>query len=341
MHRRRDIGIDFTKKKITNTNMLKQLIKYIKTEKFLGSDVKSLIYQDNGLTDICTFNLFSNLQSIDISNNKIESIPKNLTTIQQLKSLNLSQNKISDGMDIISKLPLLTFLDLSNNNIKEFEIGRISQLTSLEILKITNNEIHTFDYNSLKPLKSLKEFYINTNYIESPIFTETTICLLFPSPFFQLIPNKIDEHIYLGSLDSTRNRDILIERNITGILSLGVKAIIVSKKIQVEYIDIGDLASEAIDQYFTKCFEFMDSIIKGGGSILIHCHAGISRSSTILIAYLMYKKMWSYKEAVIFIKKKRPIISPNSGFEKQLINFEHKLFNNGDLNNEENELEEE
>ncbi|BFU19841.1 leucine rich repeat and phosphatase domain containing protein [Entamoeba histolytica HM-1:IMSS-B] len=340
MHRRRDVGIDFTKKKITNTNMLKQLVKYIKAQKFLGSDVKSLIYQDNGLTDICAFNLFSNLQVIDLSNNKIESIPKNLTTIQQLKSLNLAQNRINSGMEVLSKLPLLTFLDLSNNNIKEFDFGNISQLTSLEVLKLTNNEIHTFDYGSLKPLKSLKEFYINTNYIEAPVFTETTICLLFPSPFFQLTPNQIDERLYLGSLDSTRNRDILIERNITGILSLGVKAIVVSKKIQVEYIDIGDLASEAIDQYFAKCFSFMETIIEGGGSILIHCHAGISRSSTVLIAYLMYKKMWRYKEAVTFVKKKRPIISPNTGFEKQLLSFEHKLFNNGEVDNDGQESEE-
>jgi len=54
---------------------------------------------------------------------------------------------------------------------------------------------------------------------------------------------------------------------------------------------------------------------------------GISRSSTITIAYLMRKHMWSYKQAIEYVSERRRIIDPNEGFKKQLQRYE-KLLNN-------------
>ena len=59
------------------------------------------------------------------------------------------------------------------------------------------------------------------------------VCLSFPSPFFQLVPTQITENLYLGSVDSTKERDLLLERNITGIVSLGAKCILTSKKAEI------------------------------------------------------------------------------------------------------------
>ena len=49
-----------------------------------------------------------------------------------------------------------------------------------------------------------------------------------------------------------------------------------------------------------------------------HCAAGVSRSASILIAYLMREKKMKYQEAHDFVKSKRSIIIPNSGFVQQL-----------------------
>ena len=55
---------------------------------------------------------------------------------------------------------------------------------------------------------------------------------------------------------------------------------------------------------------------------------GISRSPTIVISYLMYKEKMKFEEAYDFVKEKRKVISPNSGFQEQLKKFETILEEN-------------
>lgn len=63
-------------------------------------------------------------------------------------------------------------------------------------------------------------------------------------------------------------------------------------------------------------------MIKNNKNILVHCHAGLSRSATIVCAYLIRKNGWSCEEAVSFVKKKRNRIRPNEGFIKMLKDYE-------------------
>lgn len=58
----------------------------------------------------------------------------------------------------------------------------------------------------------------------------------------------------------------------------------------------------------------------------MHCVAGVSRSATICIAYLMRYHRISLLQAYLFVKSKRPVIRPNNGFFRQLIDFERRLF---------------
>ncbi len=66
-------------------------------------------------------------------------------------------------------------------------------------------------------------------------------------------------------------------------------------------------------------------MIKGkedGYNILVHCARGKSRSASMVIGYLIWKEKISFEEAYYRVKKKRPIIAINHGFEKQLKAFE-------------------
>ena len=66
----------------------------------------------------------------------------------------------------------------------------------------------------------------------------------------------------------------------------------------------------------------VESVRESGGKVLIHCRAGISRSATICIAYLMYGGRLTLDEAHDYLKRCRPLISPNLNFMQQLAEFE-------------------
>lgn len=65
-----------------------------------------------------------------------------------------------------------------------------------------------------------------------------------------------------------------------------------------------------------------DSVKQSGGRVLVHCQAGISRSATICLAYLMHTQRVKLDEAFDFVKRRRQVISPNLGFMGQLLQFE-------------------
>jgi protein-tyrosine phosphatase len=46
--------------------------------------------------------------------------------------------------------------------------------------------------------------------------------------------------------------------------------------------------------------------------------AGMSRSASVVIMYVMVKHNCGFEEALEFVKKSRPCVIPNEGFSKQL-----------------------
>lgn len=72
-------------------------------------------------------------------------------------------------------------------------------------------------------------------------------------------------------------------------------------------------------------FHTTDSIKAKNGCVFVHCHAGISRSATICIAYIMKTMQWDLSRAYEFVKQKRPRISPNLHFMGQLLEFQKQL----------------
>ena len=63
-----------------------------------------------------------------------------------------------------------------------------------------------------------------------------------------------------------------------------------------------------------------------GGSTLIHCFGGRSRSATFVVAYLLWKNEDNspkkLQETLEFVKQKRSLVKPNEGFMKQLKDWE-------------------
>ncbi len=59
--------------------------------------------------------------------------------------------------------------------------------------------------------------------------------------------------------------------------------------------------------------------------ILVHCYAGMSRSASIVIYYLMRSRRWSFDAAFSYLKARRHIVSPNQWYRKQLKDVERIL----------------
>lgn len=91
-----------------------------------------------------------------------------------------------------------------------------------------------------------------------------------------------------------------------------------------------DSYQQNLKQYFSKAFAFIDEARQHNSAVLVHCQAGISRSATIVIGYLMYHTHLSSMEAYQLVKSKRPIISPNLHFMGQLLELEQILQNSQD-----------
>ena len=67
--------------------------------------------------------------------------------------------------------------------------------------------------------------------------------------------------------------------------------------------------------------------------VLVHCLAGMSRSATIVIAYLLATTPMTTEEATEFVRSKRSIIRPNYGFTLQLEQYERRHFSSSGKTN--------
>ena len=104
------------------------------------------------------------------------------------------------------------------------------------------------------------------------------------------------------------------------------------KYYQIKILDI-DSAADKLKKDLNNCINFIDNAINDNynknninNRILIHCMAGVSRSSTVTIAYLMKTKNIKFNQAFEFVKEKRNKINPNNGFKKMLNQFEKEVF---------------
>ncbi|CAF1227137.1 unnamed protein product [Didymodactylos carnosus] len=143
---------------------------------------------------------------------------------------------------------------------------------------------------------------------------------------FMIIDNSPDEKlhyvidgVYIGSQDSAVNRAALNEFKITHIANVAT-GIRNAFPEQYEYLNIEllDTPETNIRNVFARTNEFIQQAIDNNGRVLIHCNAGISRSSSIVLAYLLEIHRMKYEDAYELLKKARSNIRPNDGFAKQL-----------------------
>jgi hypothetical protein len=59
--------------------------------------------------------------------------------------------------------------------------------------------------------------------------------------------------------------------------------------------------------------------------LITNSYAGVSRSATLIIAYLMRIFNWFFEDALKFVQQRRHFANPNPGFRKKLLLYEINL----------------
>ncbi|XP_070701356.1 dual specificity protein phosphatase 22-B [Pempheris klunzingeri] len=134
--------------------------------------------------------------------------------------------------------------------------------------------------------------------------------------------NKVLPDLYLGNFKDARDREQLATNNITHILSIHDSATPILQEMTYLCISAADLPTQNLTQHFKQSITFIhESRLKGEGC-LVHCLAGVSRSVTLVIAYIMTVTGLGWQEALAAVKVARPCAGPNLGFQRQLQEFE-------------------
>lgn len=139
-------------------------------------------------------------------------------------------------------------------------------------------------------------------------------------------PVEILPYLYLGSAYHASRPDFLDDLHITALLNVSRNcAEYFTSNYLYKFIPVEDSASADISSHFQEAIDFIDHVRLTEGKVLVHCEAGISRSPTICLAYLMKSKQLRLEEAFDYIKERRNTISPNFGFLNQLLNYETEM----------------
>ncbi|KAF9464366.1 protein-tyrosine phosphatase-like protein [Collybia nuda] len=134
----------------------------------------------------------------------------------------------------------------------------------------------------------------------------------------------IENRLFLGNILAARSSRSLTERRITHILSVCSDPIpaelpesgVCHMRISVEDVDYADLLI-----HLPSACQFIDQALRNGGNVLVHCVQGISRSATVIAAYLMWSRRLGATQALDVVRAARDQIWPNPGFQEQLVLF--------------------
>jgi len=168
--------------------------------------------------------------------------------------------------------------------------------------------------------------------------------------------------LYLGPCSAASSPSFITSQSITHILSIGSTPATIFADIIYHRLSLTDSPGSSIVACSDAADQFIESVASGRkrsdiertippsalvtckttspkeAKILVHCSAAISRSPTIVVAYLMKKQGMTLYEALGLVIRARPTVSPNPGFIRQLKEMESSLFGLETLKDVDDEL---
>ncbi|CAD8059989.1 unnamed protein product [Paramecium sonneborni] len=149
----------------------------------------------------------------------------------------------------------------------------------------------------------------------------------FPSGVMDCILPRTQEFgaLYLSGIEAAINPYLLHQNQISAILTVGSEmANLQFQDANHKILYLNDTSHDPIKKYFDESIQFIQEN-RQRCNVLVHCYVGVSRSATIIIAYLMQICNFSLQKSFLHLQQVRPLINPNPGFMLQLQNFDQEL----------------
>lgn len=130
--------------------------------------------------------------------------------------------------------------------------------------------------------------------------------------------------LYLGGVLAFYDKPFM--RNMKAVVTVMDEPIDVSHSVRHMYIKANDDTHTTLAPVFEYAYKFIEENMQHRRPVFVHCRAGMSRSATIVLYYLMRKYHLSLMDALVYLKSRRPIVRPNNAFLEQLANAENVGF---------------
>jgi len=138
--------------------------------------------------------------------------------------------------------------------------------------------------------------------------------------------DQILPFLYLGGVDAVADTERVLDHGIRAVVcclrDLEFPARDFSKDLEYYRVDVEDISREPIELFFPEATKFIHSWVSRDQPVLVHCRAGVSRSASVVMAYLMTYQGYSLHDAFFLVRSRRSCVSPNVGFMEKLCDYE-------------------
>lgn len=135
--------------------------------------------------------------------------------------------------------------------------------------------------------------------------------------------------LYLGGREAANNHPGLRETGISAVVCCQRELEYPSTNFcpDLEYyrVDVEDISREPIELFFHEATEFIHENVERENGVLVHCKAGVSRSPSVVIAYLIKYHNYTLYNAFAAARRLRSCVTPNLGFMLKLCEWEVEI----------------
>ncbi|KPA85563.1 putative phopshatase [Leptomonas pyrrhocoris] len=294
---------------------------------------------------------FANLVELDLNTNELASLPLPLFYLPKLEVLSLNTNALvslpfegvkgaerdAHGMPF---LPVVRRVGMESNRLRRLPMEFLAWCPCLEELLLAMNESmldNPVPYEKLTQLHRSNSKRVLLKVDNRPRFVKQMEMEKWPTTLRwlnvelnKIYPDKVLDFLYLGSLRTAQTVTVYHDLDIGYVLTAGRNLeVVVEPWMKQLVVGVDDYPEQGMIPIFEESFRFIDEARSNKKGVLIHCFAGMSRSVTIAVAYIMHLKGLTCTEALWMVRQARPAARPNEGFLGELKRYEGILKEEG------------